>query len=106
MNSLEVPFSGLQIKLTTYKEDEGRTNTAAASSTDFVRGPQARLSLQIWDSKSQLRRDQLGSLLPESPGHIGGLHVDIQAWQDGMEGCGVTFSSTPAQKNSSETAKD
>lgn len=107
VNSLEIPFSGLQIKPTMYKEreDEGRTHTAAASSTDFLHGPQARLSLQTLDSKSQLHRDQLSSLPPESPGHTEGLHVDIQAWQDGMEGCGVGFSSTTSQRNSLETAK-
>lgn len=57
-------------------------------STDFLRDPQARPSLQILDSKSQLHRDQLGSLPPGSPGHTEGLRVDIQAWQDGLEGCG------------------
>lgn len=90
LHSLEVPFSGLQIKPTMHKEheDEGRTNTAATSSTDFLRGSQAKLSLQILDSKSQLHRDQLGSLPPGSPGRTEGLLVDIQAWQDGLEGCG------------------
>lgn len=89
-NSLEVPFSGLQIESTTYKEheDEGRTNRAAASSTEFLSVPQARLSLQTLDSKSQLHRDQLGSLPPGSPGHTEGLCVDTQAWQDGMEAVG------------------
>lgn len=90
LHSLEVPFSGLQIKPTMHKEheDEGRANTAAAGSTDFLHDPQARPSLQILDSKSQLHRDQLGSLPPGSPGHTEGLRVDIQAWQDGLEGCG------------------
>lgn len=108
MNSLEVPSSGLQIKPTMHKEheDKRRTNTAAATSTDLLRGPQAGLSLQTLDSKSQLHRDQLGSLPLGSPGHTEGLHVNIQAWQDGMESCGVSFSSTPTQRNSSETAKD
>lgn len=86
MNSLQVPFSGLQIKPTTYKEheDEGGTNTATASSTDFLCGPQARLSLQSLDSKSQLHRDQLGSVPPGRPGHAVCGHPSLAGWDGGL----------------------
>lgn len=90
MISLEVPFPGLQIKPTMYKEheDERRTITAAASSTDFLHGPQARLSLQTLDSKFQLHRDQLGSLPPGSPGHTEGLcgHPSLVGWDGELGG--------------------
>lgn len=90
MISLEVPFPGLQIKPTMYKEheDERGTITAAASSTDFLHGPQARLSLQTLDSKFQLHRDQLGSLPPGSPGHTEGLcgHPSLVGWDGELGG--------------------